>query len=61
MSGLTILTLVSETFRTSLRPDGILGGVQAGYNWQSDSLVFGIEGDISFTDMRRSRVLFHSR
>jgi outer membrane immunogenic protein len=50
----------SETFRTSIRPDGLLGGVQAGYNWQADSLVFGIEGDISFTDMRRSRLHFHS-
>jgi outer membrane immunogenic protein len=50
----------SETFRTSIRPDGLLGGVQAGYNWQADSLVLGIEGDISFTDMRRSRLHFHS-
>jgi outer membrane immunogenic protein len=50
----------SESFSRSFRPDGLLGGVQAGYNWQMDSLVFGIEGDISFTDMRRSRVLFDS-
>jgi len=28
------------------KPDGFLGGVQAGYNWQSGPLVFGIEGDI---------------
>jgi len=27
---------------------GFLGGAQAGYNWQMDSLVLGIEGDISF-------------
>ncbi len=26
--------------------DGILGGVQAGYNWQVGSIVFGIEADI---------------
>jgi outer membrane immunogenic protein len=28
------------------KPDGFLGGVQAGYNWQSGAWVFGIEGDI---------------
>ncbi len=27
-------------------PSGFLGGVQAGYNWQSGQFVFGIEGDI---------------
>lgn len=28
------------------RPDGVFGGVQAGFNWQSGPLVFGLEGDI---------------
>jgi outer membrane immunogenic protein len=27
-------------------PSGILGGVQAGYNWQSGAVVFGVEGDL---------------
>jgi outer membrane immunogenic protein len=27
---------------------GILGGLQAGYNWQDRNFVYGIEGDISF-------------
>jgi outer membrane immunogenic protein len=27
-------------------PDGFLGGVQGGYNWQSGAWVFGLEGDI---------------
>jgi outer membrane immunogenic protein len=32
--------------------DGFIGGVQLGYNWQfSRNWVFGIEGDISGTDM----------
>ncbi len=32
--------------------DGFLGGLQAGYNWQfSRNIVFGIEADISGTDM----------
>jgi outer membrane immunogenic protein len=46
-----------ETFGTSLSPSGLVGGVQAGYNWQSGSLVFGIEGDISFTDWDDSGVI----
>jgi len=28
--------------------DGFLGGVLAGYNWQNDSLVFGIEGAVGY-------------
>jgi outer membrane immunogenic protein len=28
---------------------GVIGGIQAGYNWQFSSLVVGIEGDISFS------------
>ena len=27
-------------------PSGFVGGVQAGYNWQSGAMVFGLEGDI---------------
>jgi outer membrane immunogenic protein len=50
--------VTGESFSRRLRPDGILGGFQAGYNWQMDSFVLGIEGDISFTDWRRSSVLF---
>jgi outer membrane immunogenic protein len=31
------------------KPSGFVGGVQAGYNWQSGQLVFGAEGDIQAT------------
>jgi outer membrane immunogenic protein len=31
------------------KPSGVQGGVQAGYNWQSGPLVFGIEGDLQAT------------
>jgi outer membrane immunogenic protein len=31
------------------RPSGVLGGAEAGYNWQRGQFVFGIEGDISAT------------
>lgn len=30
-------------------PSGVLGGVQAGYNWQSGQFVFGGEADIQIT------------
>ncbi|MFW6028125.1 MAG: outer membrane protein, partial [bacterium] len=43
-----------------LSPDGLIGGVQGGYNWQMNSLVFGIEGDISFADWDESSVAFES-
>ena len=30
----------------NLTPDGIIGGVQAGYNWQAGNWVYGLEADI---------------
>lgn len=35
-----------NTTNNPTRPDGVLGGLQAGYNWQSGALVFGVEGDL---------------
>jgi outer membrane immunogenic protein len=32
-----------------VEPEGFLGGAQAGYNLQYGNLVFGVEGDFSFT------------
>jgi outer membrane immunogenic protein len=34
---------------SATRPDGVLGGLQAGYNWQSGALVFGVEGDLQLS------------
>lgn len=31
------------------RPSGLVGGAQAGYNWQTGPWVFGIEGDLEAT------------
>jgi outer membrane immunogenic protein len=33
---------------------GVIGGLQAGYNWQFASLVLGLEGDISFSSLDRT-------
>ncbi len=30
-------------------PSGIMGGLQAGYNWQNGNLVFGVETDINLS------------
>lgn len=35
-------------------PNGFLGGVQAGYNYQSGRFVFGAETDIDYADIHRS-------
>lgn len=44
----------------NLAPDGINGGVQAGYNWQTANLVLGLEADIQGSVQRDNKtcVLF---
>jgi outer membrane immunogenic protein len=34
--------------------DGFIGGVHGGYNWQMDQFVFGVEGDIDYTNIKGS-------
>jgi outer membrane immunogenic protein len=41
-------------FSFNNKPSGILGGLQAGYNWQTGKFVFGVEADISATDIHGS-------
>src|SRR6185437_2131383 len=38
----------------SIHPDGVLGGVHAGYNWQWDHVVLGLEGDAEGADVSRT-------
>jgi outer membrane immunogenic protein len=35
---------------TGVNDLGVLGGAQAGWNWQLSSIVFGVEGDVAATD-----------
>lgn len=52
--------LINNSVATSLPLDssGILGGIQAGYNWQGlPNWVFGIEADIAATDFNDSLTL----
>ena len=37
------------TSNNPTKPSGCVGGVQAGYNWQSGCWVFGVEGDIELS------------
>lgn len=43
--------LAPLTFTPDFVPQGGIGGIQAGYNFQSDRLVFGIEVDGSLSDI----------
>ena len=49
---------VAASLSNGFTADGLIGGVQAGYNWQVNSLVFGLEGDISFADWSHESVAF---
>jgi outer membrane immunogenic protein len=31
--------------------DGVVGGVQVGYNWQNQQIIYGLEGDLAITNM----------
>jgi outer membrane immunogenic protein len=44
---------ILETF--NLAPDGINGGVQAGYNWQAANWVFGLEADIQGSNQKDNK------
>lgn len=40
--------------------DGFVGGAHVGYNFQADSLVFGLEGDIEYADLSGDTDIFFS-
>ena len=42
---------------TTLHPAGFLAGASAGYNVHSGSTVWGVEADIAYADLRRSRLV----
>jgi outer membrane immunogenic protein len=44
---------VTELF--NLSPDGLNGGIQTGYNWQTGNWVYGIEADIQGSSQRDNR------
>jgi outer membrane immunogenic protein len=42
-------------FTNHLSPDGVAGGVQGGCNYQMGNIVYGLEGDYTWTDRTDSR------
>jgi outer membrane immunogenic protein len=45
---------------TSYRPQGVIGGVQAGCNWQVNSFLVGIEGDADWLGGTASRTIVNT-
>lgn len=53
-ANITNVAIGARPGRVSLDREGFIGGGQMGYNWQvSPNWVFGLEADISYTDVRR--------
>lgn len=50
----TTANLAGNPERFNLTPNGWLGGVQAGYNWQNGHLVAGIETDVQWSGLSDS-------
>jgi outer membrane immunogenic protein len=51
-------TLIATPFideQFNLAPDGVNGGVQAGYNWQAANWVYGLETDIQGSSQRDNK------
>jgi outer membrane immunogenic protein len=48
---------IDSSSPTSLHPEGILGGGQAGYNWQFSSFVLGLEADMNWPGGTATRTL----
>lgn len=43
--------IIVDAREGNVETDGFIGGAHIGYNFQSDMLVFGVEGDIEYSDM----------
>jgi opacity protein-like surface antigen len=49
-----LTVLVGAAGRTSLRDTSVIGGFQAGYNWQVGQWVLGLEQDYQFTGLKKT-------
>jgi outer membrane immunogenic protein len=47
-----------STSRFNFAPDGLNGGLQAGYNWQAGNVVFGLEADIQAASLEDNNTCF---
>jgi outer membrane immunogenic protein len=53
-AGPFVVTGSSGPIALSVHPQGWLAGGQAGYNWQQNALVYGVEADIDWSNIRGS-------
>jgi outer membrane immunogenic protein len=51
------LTGLGANEQFNLAPDGINGGVQAGYNWQAANWVYGVEADIQASSQKDNKTV----
>jgi outer membrane immunogenic protein len=49
------LSAAGTTENFNLAPDGVNGGVQAGYNWQAGNWVYGVEADIQASSQKDNK------
>ncbi|MBR1212074.1 outer membrane protein [Bradyrhizobium sp. JYMT SZCCT0180] len=47
-----VQTFALPNDQLTISPDGVVGGAQAGYNWQSGSVVLGLEGDFQWSGQK---------
>lgn len=52
LAPLFTINSVSAPLNLSVDPNGWLGGLQAGYNWQNGALVYGLEADLSWSRIK---------
>ena len=50
VTGFATVPMGSDTTNVN----GVIGGLQAGYNWQTDSFVFGLETDVQMSGQKIS-------
>ncbi|MBN9071226.1 MAG: porin family protein [Rhizobiales bacterium] len=50
-----------RTLDNKIETDGFIGGAFAGYQWQNDNFVYGLEGDINYNGMSGSNAGEQSR
>lgn len=48
---------IFDSYHYDQNLSGFIGGIQAGYNWQFDKIVAGIETDIQGTSLKKSTIL----
>ncbi|KXF78934.1 autotransporter [Paramesorhizobium deserti] len=50
---------VGDAFSSELKPDGFLGGIYGGYNWEAgNNIVLGLDADISYADLQEEADFF---